>query len=400
VNYQALIHFKNIKDIKLLKLPMCIGMDQNAQIFINNSELGGNNYFLTTNNDVAILLDENGKIVPLNILKKYGIKVLGIVANGKTGLLNKFLAMEKQLFSGVSDNAKDFLFYKGSSNYRYGLYGILLSLMITGPYLFSSNSQINVDQNLSHQVLQLKSNIQDNQIYGNFGRFNKNPDGVKFNLNLAGNKSGKVLPGSISFIASGLDNNGEVKLVINDKSVFSSKVEEQCFKSGCLKSVKLPTDILKLGSNKVEFQHDLKDSAYLVGKVKFTALKELDGALDNRVNLYLDEASGLFENRNLGIVNLIKARDLTAKIDGIGKDYFIPTELSDKLVSLQSRIIESIKQSVDDFWFTIDKKISLGQYDAALTDLNEMTVYFPDSSTNEGRKVIQNIKRINQILGR
>lgn len=400
MNYQALIRFENIKSLKLLSLPMSIGMDQNSQILINNKDFEKKNFFLTSRNDVAILLDEHGKIIPITTLKKYGIKVLGIVSNGKNDLFNKIVAIEKQALSEISESAKDFLFYKGTSKYRYAMYGLLASMMIMSSMTFNGSSQITITENLSEKIYNLKTNLADQNIYGNYSRFNKNPGGLKYNLILLPGSNGKALPGRLSFMVSGLDNQGEVELRVNSKTVYLSKIAESCLKGGCTRTIKLPSEILKVGANSINFIHNTPDSIYLVGKTKFTPLEELDGALKTRVNLYFQEASDLFENRNLGMVNLIKATSLITNINNIGKDNFISDEFINKINSLQHRVNESITEFVSDFWFNIDKKVSLGQYDSALTDLEEMTNYFPDASSIEGQKVLQNIKRINNILGR
>jgi len=162
--------------------------------------------------------------------------------------------------------------------------------------------------------------------------------------------------------------------------------------------VRIDSDKFHVGSNTLKFIHKAPFSSYLVGKVKIEQLKEVDGALKNRIQMYLSEAESLYEQRGLGIVNLLKSKNLISKIEKIGKDFYLSTETLDKARSISFRVAESEEQFISEFWFTIDQKISLGKYRSALEDLEEMSKHFPDVTSEVGGKVIQYTKRVESFL--
>lgn len=393
MNYQALIKFKGEKRLRKLALPLNIGAKPNANILINSAEFTDNSLYLTAGRESAVLLDESGKLLSLDILKRHGIQVLGMVDKSKDNLLNRLMAMEKQALSSLSESVKDFLFLGGNSKARYISYGVLLVTVMAAATLGTNSNNVKVTENLSDIVHPINLSIVDNAIYGNFGRFTTNPDGVNYKFTIEDR-----VPGKLSFMTAGLDLKGELAIELNGSEIYQSKVKENCIDSGCSKLVRIDSDKFNIGSNTLKFIHKAPFSSYLVGKVKIEQLKEIDGALKNRIDMYLTEAESLYEQRGLGIVNLIKSEKLISKVEKIGRDYYLSTETLDKMQSLGFRVAESEAQFISEFWFTIDQKISLGKYRSALEDLEEMSKHFPDVTSKVGGKVIQYTKRVESFL--
>lgn len=393
MNYQALIKFKGEKKLRKLALPLNIGAGPSANILINSAEFANNSLYLTAGRDSAVLLDESGKLLSLDILKKHGIQVLGMVDKSRDNLLNRLMAMEKQALSNLSESVKDFLFIGGSSKTRYISYGALLVLAVVATSLGTNTNTVKVTENLSSLVHPINLSVVDNAIYGNFGRFTTNPDGVNYEFTVE-----DKVPGKLSFMTAGLDLKGELTIELNGSEIYQSKIKENCIDSGCSKLVRIDSDKFNVGSNTLKFIHKAPFSSYLVGKVKIEQLKEVDGALKNRIQMYLTEAESLYEQRGLGIVNLLKSKNLISKIEKIGKDFYLSTETLDKARSISFRVAESEEQFISEFWFTIDQKISLGKYRSALEDLEEMSKHFPDVTSEVGGKVIQYTKRVESFL--
>lgn len=258
MNYQALIKFKGEKKLRKLALPLNIGAGPSANILINSAEFTNNSLYLTAGRDSAVLLDESGKLLSLDILKKHGIQVLGVVEKSRDNLLNRLMAMEKQALSNLSESVKDFLFLGGSSKTRYISYGALLVVAMVATSLGTNTNTVKVTENLSGLVHPINLSIVDNAIYGNFGRFTTNPDGVNYEFTVE-----DKVPGKLSFMTAGLDLKGELIIELNGSEIYQSKIKENCIDSGCSKLVRIDSDKFNVGSNTLKFIHKAPFSSYL-----------------------------------------------------------------------------------------------------------------------------------------
>ena len=398
---KVIIHQGGIKIEKFLKLPLAIGPGASCKLITPAQDMDGVPLKLGQVKG-ALKLYQGAKELPLGFLKEFSLKACGVFSKPKFNIIEQLISWEKSILVKLPPFIQYLFLINEKDNKKRYLKLSAAIVCMAAPIVFMmsfiSDNHRNVITDLSDKPHILRLGQTQEELFGNAASFKKNPRGIVYNLSL--NKKQILQKSKISFKVWGLDLPQEVEIFINNKIIYQSNYEKSCIRHGCNKEIVIDSQLLNNGPNKILVKHNNPQSNYLFGKLTFIGLKPMDGVTEQRTSLYLDEAGELFSNRHITPMNLLKANEYVILIDKLSKSFDLGETYVAKAKTLKVEIKIALRDFKKNFWFMIEQKMKTKNIESAMEDLKEMQIYFPDPSTEDGRKVRDVMSRINHILGR
>jgi len=390
MNLQGLIKV-NGKN-RALNLPFSIGRSaKNAVLIVDNSENPVYAWITVHDGLLRAFHPESGEELKPSDLRQKGVILLGVTSESNSPVKN-LLAWERQLQLRLPAALSALLMHNLPQGVRFigyvvALFGIiLLSEKEHAPPSNQPSSELSV------AVGQLKEGITDKTIYASQHRA-----GVVFEVNVGSNEAEK--PSKITFHLGGMSSRGGIEVIVNDQTLYRSPVIEDCIEFACPQEVIVQPQYINTGANRVAFRHSDPAEKWILYDIKFQSYRPMNMLEQRRFHLYLEEAADLFEKRDISPYNLISSGRILRKVKKFTRTLYLNATQRTSFEVLDKEVKKHIDDFLKTFWFNNERKISIGYLKEAQDDLMELSRYFPDAASVQGKKIEKQLDRIHTMMG-
>lgn len=388
--YQAVIKVEGT--IHRLKAPFSIGKSAKNSIMLDCADDGDIFCWIKAVSGILRAYDENGNELSLNKLKSKKIQLLGVWDEYHSGL-KKLLAWEKQLEVRLPAILSALLLYAFPQGLRFGTF--ILALVCSILFLDKEGDRAASDlpdSEGSSSLEILQEGFTSKTVFSN-----KHRSGVVFEVQVDSNEAEK--PAKISFNLGGMNKRGAVEIYVNGSLLYKSPLIEDCIRFACPQELLVPPGYINTGVNRLGFRHVDPIEKWILYGVKFQSYRPMNLLEQRRFQLYMEEAVDLFEKRDISPYNLISSGRILRKVKNFSRALYLNSGQRTSFEILDKEVKKNIDKFLKDFWFNNERKISIGYLKEAQDDLMELSRYFPDAASIQGKKIEQQLDRIHSLMG-
>ena len=390
MGYQAVIKVEG--KVYRIKTPFSIGKSAKNSIMLDNEDSNDIYCWIKAVSGVLRAFDDKGVELSSGQLKMNKIQLLGVWDEAH-GVLKKFMAWERQLELRMPSLFSAIFMYTFPQGLRFGTF--IFALVSLALYLDREGDQAArdlPDSEGSSVTETLQEGFTSKSVFSN-----KHRSGVVFEVQVDSNEAEK--PAKISFNLGGMNKRGVVEILVNGSLLYKSPLIEDCIRFACPQELLVPPGYINTGINRLGFRHIDPVEKWILYGVKFQSYRPMNLLEQRRFQLYMEEAVDLFEKRDISPYNLISSGRILRKVKNFSRALYLNSNQRTSFEILDKEVKKNIDTFLKDFWFNNERKINIGYLKEAQDDLMELSRYFPDAASIQGKKIEQQLDRIHSLMG-
>ena len=388
--FYAVIKQKSGKDCVRMQLPLRVGTSPHADIIVNSQALLPCSYVIDGSDALlTIVAQKDGSLISSSEMNRFGLKIKGpfpgIAANRLSykQRLAEWIVLEHIWFSQLPQNAKKKLGGALSQKARLGSWAaVAVCALALSIFAFGRQEKT---EDFSNVPYALSVGVINKALFGASPTRSGNEKGVLFHL--AGMVANQKT--QLRFDVGGLDEDKEVEVLFNGRSLFSTKADIACVEQFCNRSITLP--VWEGGEASVFFKHN-GGGTWLVKNILVQQIPVITTAERSMVSRWIEAARRAWEDRNVSAENIVMASELIAKSEELVNTRDAAEDLQTEVQVIKKEVTSSFDEIINDLTFKARRDLKLGDVESARKSLQIMLRLYPDPAHKEHQRISKLIK--------
>jgi len=386
----AVIKLKGSSESVRMQLPLRVGTSPHADIIVNSQALLPCSYIIDGEGSVMnIVAQKDGSLINPSEMNRFGFKIKGPfpgTAVDKLDIkqrLSEWRVFEQIWFAQLPQNIKKVLGASLGQKTRLGSWAAVVVCTLTlSLWVFSRKA---AEQDFSKVPYALTVGVINKALFGASPTRTGHEKGVLFHL--AGTVPGQKM--QLRFDVGGLDEDKEVEILFNGKSLYTTKADIACVDQFCSRSLTLP--VWESGEASIYFQHN-GSGTWLIKNILVQQIPVISTAERSMINRWLEAARRAWEDRSVSAENIVMASELIRKSEELVSTRDAAEDLQTDVQVLKKEVTSSFEEIVNDLTFKARRDLKLGDVEGARKSLLIMLRLYPDPSHKEHQRISKLIK--------